>query len=567
MKIDQLAAPVAVALSPERSASDLASITSEALDVLVVGGGIIGAGCALEAAAAGLSIGLVEAEDFGSGTSSASSKLVHGGLRYLQSRDFSLVREALRERGALLRLAPHLVRPLEFLYPLRHHWERPYVGTGLAIYDMLSRLPGAPPPLPRARHLGVRAVRRQAPALNGELLTGAVRYYDAQVDDARLVISVVRTAASLGARVVSRAKVDALSSTADGGHEAYIDLTDSGERVVVRARAVVAATGIWSEAFARAAGVPSLPLSPSKGVHLVVPRQSIALSDALICPTRDSVLFVLPWGAHWIVGTTDTPWPYEERRALVTKRDIDYLLAQLNAVLAHPVGRDEVEATFVGLRPLVGGGEGPTSRVSREHVVDVPRPGLAVVAGGKLTTFRVMAHDALVAARVSAGAAAPRFSDVPLVGSAGFEAATANSIGISAATGLSGDHVRHLFSRYGSLANEVIGSTATADPLRPLAGLPAFLRCEVAYAVTHEGARHLDDILSRRLRASIEAPDRGEPAIDEVAEIVGPLLGWGSDQCERERHRWRQQRAAGIAAEALSDDRSALDAGAATAAE
>ena len=559
MNVEQPKAPAAVALSPERWASNLRFITSEILDVLVVGGGIVGAGCALEAAAAGLSVGLVEADDFGSGTSSASSKLVHGGLRYLRSGEFSLVREALQERGALLRLAPHLVRPLEFLYPLHHHWERLYVGAGLALYDTLSRLPGSPPPLPRARHLGARDVRRRAPALNGKLLTGAVRYYDAQVDDARLVIDVVRTAASLGAKVVSRARVTALSSGSDGVHEACVDLTDSGDQAIVRARAVVAATGIWSDAFARAAEVPPLPLRPSKGVHLVLPRRSIAQVEALISRTRDSVLFVLPWGAHWIVGTTDTPWPYEQRQAFATKSDIDYLLGELNAILARPVGRDEIEATFVGLRPLAGG-RGPTSQLSREHVVDVPRRGLAVVAGGKLTTFRVTAHDALAAALASAELAPVSLRDVALVGAAGFGAAMAATAVTSRVTGLTEDQVRRLLGRYGSLVKEVVETTATSNPLRPLSGFPECLRGEIAYGVTHEGARHLDDVLSRRTRASIETPDRGELAMVEAAEIIAPLLGWGRRESEHERERYLRRRTALIAAEAIDDDVTALGA-------
>ena len=325
-------------LSPGRRGDDIATLTSGELDVLVVGGGVVGAGTALDAVSRGLSTGLVEAQDWASGTSSRSSKLVHGGLRYLQMLDFGLVREALRERGLLLGLAPHLVRPLPTLYPLRRRViERAYVGAGIALYDALAYSGHAGRRLPLHRHLSRRRALQLAPGLRRDSLVGAVRYYDAQVDDARYVAELVRTAAGLGAAPVSRMAVSGFLR--HDGRVRGVELHDceTGARYSARARVTVLATGVWTEETEALAGNDRFTrVRPSKGSHLLVPKEAIASSVALILRTERSVLFVLPWGEHWLVGTTDTDWPHQRARPMATAGDVDYLLGELNGPSPGP---------------------------------------------------------------------------------------------------------------------------------------------------------------------------------------------------------------------------------------
>ena len=329
-------------LSPARRDRDLARLASAPLDVLVVGGGITGAGTALDAVTRGLSVGLVEAQDWAAGTSSKSSKLIHGGLRYLEMLDFRLVHEGLRERALLLRhLAPHLVHPVPILWPLRHPvTERAYVGAGIALYDLLGLSTGTGRGLPVHRHLSKAGALALAPGLRPDLLTGAILYYDAQVDDARYALTVVRTAAGWGAATANR--VAAVSFLREGERIVGAVLRDeeTGSEFVARARVTVIATGAWTEVTEGLAGRQrAVQVRPSKGAHLVVARDKLALSTGLITRTASSVLFVLPWGEHWLIGTTDTDWDYGKSRPLTTVSDVDYLLAQVNAVVAQPLGR------------------------------------------------------------------------------------------------------------------------------------------------------------------------------------------------------------------------------------
>ncbi len=546
------------ALSPERRGSDLAKMAGEQFDVLVVGGGITGAGAALDAATRGLSVGLVEAQDWAAGTSSRSSKLVHGGLRYLQMLDFHLVHEALRERSLLLgSLAPHLVHPVAILYPLRRPVvERVYVGAGVALYDLLafstnggrSQRGG----LPWHRHLSKRRALEHAPALRQDALSGAVVYYDCQVDDARLVVEVVRTAASYGALAVTRAPV--IGFLHEGGRVAGATVRDaeSGKTYEVRAKVTVCATGPWTEETEALAGHGrSVTVRPSKGAHILVPRDRLDAGSGLILRTEKSVLFVLPWGERqWIVGTTDTDWPYAKERPLATSADVGYILAELNSVLEHPLGKDDVVGVYAGLRPLVAGkgvvrgpgeerrgtgsGEAPseveeTTKLSREHAVGRPAPGLVVVSGGKYTTYRVMASDAIDAAVVEGGlhALSCRTAKIPLLGARGLNAAREGRDTLARESGLPGATIERLLGRYGSLLTEVLAPIKGAPSLAaPLAGASGYLQAEVAYAVSHEGARHLDDVLSRRTRLAIESPDRGTGCAEEVGELMAGLLGW-----------------------------------------
>src|SRR4051794_31263823 len=394
----------------------------QVFDVVVIGGGATGTGCALDAATRGLSVALVEARDFASGTSSRSSKLVHGGLRYLEQKDFALVREALRERGLLLnRLAPHLVSPVPFLLPLTEHWQRAYIGAGLALYDTLGGHEG----LPRHRHLTRRGALKIAPALKKDALVGAIQYYDAKVDDARHTLTVARTAAQLGAAVASNARVTGFLREGERVTGVRVRDAFSGEEIAVRAREVVNATGVWTDDVQHLVGERGkFKVRASKGVHLVVPRDRLQLDTGLILRTESSVLFVIPWGRHWIVGTTDTDWELDKAHPAASSRDIDYVLEHVNRVLEHPLTREDVEGVYAGLRPLLTGESESTSQLSREHTVAVPVPGLVAVAGGKYTTYRIMARDAVDAvARGLDRQIPPSATHVtPLVGAEGFQA-------------------------------------------------------------------------------------------------------------------------------------------------
>lgn len=527
-------------LGPAQRAEALARMAERELDILVVGGGVVGAGTALDAATRGLDTGLVEARDWSSGTSSRSSKLIHGGLRYLEMLDFALVREALKERGLLLeRLAPHLVKPVPFLYPLTHKgWERWYAGSGVALYDGMSISSGHGRGLPVHRHLSHKKALRVAPCLKKDALVGALQYYDAQVDDARFVTTLVRTAAGYGVEAANRARVVGFLREGERVVGARVQDVEAGGEYEVRARQVVNATGVWTDdtqGLINERG--QFHVRASKGIHLVVPKDRIHSTTGLILRTEKSVLFVIPWGRHWIVGTTDTDWDLDKAHPAASSADIDYLLEHVNTVLAVPLTRDDVQGVYAGLRPLLAGESDATSKLSREHTVAHPVPGLVVVAGGKYTTYRVMAKDAVDEAvhGLDQRVADCVTEDVPLVGAEGYKAMWNARAHTAARTGLHVVRVEHLLNRYGSMAEELF-ELVVADPAlgEPLAAADDYLRAEVVYAATHEGARHLDDVLTRRTRISIETFDRGTRSARECAELMAPVLGWDADQVDRE---------------------------------
>jgi glycerol-3-phosphate dehydrogenase len=529
-----------VKLGPSERESAIAAMASTELQVLVVGGGVVGAGVALDAATRGLSVGLVDARDFASGTSSRSSKLIHGGLRYLEQYNFGLVREALTERALLMqRIAPHLVRPVSFLFPFSHYgWERAYVGTGVSIYDALGMSRGQVRGLPRHRQLTRRHALRLAPALRRSALTGALQYWDAQVDDARYVAMLIRTAAGYGAKVASRTQVTGFLREGErvtGVHA--VDL-ETGAPLEIRAQQVVNATGVWTDEIqAMVGGRGSINVRASKGVHLVVPRDRIHSSTGIILRTPVSVLFVIPWGRHWIIGTTDTDWALSKAHPAASRTDIDYVLDQVNRVLAVPLTRDDVEGVYAGLRPLLAGESDTTSRLSREHTVAHPVPGLVMIAGGKYTTYRLMARDAVDAVGHGLdGKVAPSCTDqIPLAGADGFQALWNSRHSIARSSGLHVARIEHLLGRYGGLTGELLEMIA-ADPGlgKPLAGADDYLRVEAVYAVTHEGARHLDDVLARRTHISIETWDRGLTSAQEVAGLMAGPMKWRHRQVTRE---------------------------------
>ncbi|GHF88711.1 glycerol-3-phosphate dehydrogenase/oxidase [Streptomyces filamentosus] len=527
-------------LGPAGRADALAAMAATELDVLVVGGGVVGAGTALDAVTRGLSTGIVEARDWASGTSSRSSKLIHGGLRYLEMLDFALVREALKERGLLLeRLAPHLVKPVPFLYPLRHRgWERVYAGSGVALYDAMSVSSGHGRGLPVHRHLSRKGALRVAPCLRKDALTGALQYYDAQMDDARFVLTLVRTAVSYGARAANRARVVGFLREGERVVGVRVQDVETGGEHVIRARQVVNATGVWTDDTQALIGERGqFHVRASKGIHLVVPKDRIHSSTGLILRTEKSVLFVIPWGRHWIIGTTDTDWDLDKAHPAASSADIDYLLEHVNTVLATPLSRDDVEGVYAGLRPLLAGESDATSKLSREHTVAHPVPGLVVVAGGKYTTYRVMAKDAVDEAvhGLDRRVAPCVTEDTPLIGAEGYRALWNARAGIAARAGLHVVRVEHLLDRYGSLAEELLALIAEDPSLgEPLAAADDHLRAEIVYAASHEGARHLDDVLTRRTRVSIETFDRGTRSARECAELMAPVLGWDEEQIAKE---------------------------------
>lgn len=357
-------------LGPAERAESLAGMAERELDVLVVGAGVVGAGTALDAVTRGLSTGLVEARDWASGTSSRSSKLIHGGLRYLEMLDFALVREALKERGLLLeRLAPHLVKPVPFLYPLQHKgWERLYAGSGVALYDAMSMTSGHGRGLPAHRHLTRSHALRIAPALKKDALVGALQYYDAQVDDARYVATLVRTATAYGAKVANRARVTGFLREGERVVGARVQDVEGGGEYEIHAKQIVNATGVWTDDTQAMVGERGqFHVRASKGIHLVVPKDRINAATGLILRTEKSVLFVIPWGRHWIIGTTDTDWNLDKAHPAASSADIDYLLEHVNSVLSVPLTRDDVEGVYAGLRPLLAGESDATSKLARAH--------------------------------------------------------------------------------------------------------------------------------------------------------------------------------------------------------
>jgi glycerol-3-phosphate dehydrogenase len=548
--------------SEERRAA-LTALAGTELDVLVVGGGVVGAGTALDAVTRGLSVGMVEARDWASGTSSRSSKLIHGGLRYLEMLDFALVREALKERGLLLeRLAPHLVRPVPFLYPLNGRgWERIYAGSGVALYDAMSYASGHGRGLPPHRHLTRRHALRIAPSLKKDALVGAIQYYDAQVDDARFVTTLVRSAAEYGAHVANRTTVVGFLREGERVVGAVVRDEEGGEQFEVRAAQVVNATGVWTDETQALVGERGkFHVTASKGVHLVVPKDRIQSSSGIILRTEKSVLFVIPWGRHWIIGTTDTEWNLDKAHPAASATDIDYVLSHVNKVLRTELTREDVEGVYAGLRPLLSGESDETSKLSREHVVAHVAPGLVVVAGGKFTTYRVMAKDAVDAAVHGLDRRAPDSctETVPLIGADGYPALWNSRARLAAASSLHVARIEHLLRRYGSLAEEVLALIdKDRDLAHPLDGADDYLRAEVVYAASHEGAIHLEDVLARRTRISFETFDRGVGSARPAAELMAGILGWDAERVEREIAHYTAQIAAERESQLQPDDRSA----------
>lgn len=516
-------------LGPSYRADTLAALDGKNFDVVVIGGGITGVGCALDAASRGLSVALIEQRDLASGTSSRSSKLVHGGLRYLEQLDFKLVREALRERGLLHQsIAPHLVWPVPFVYPIRHRlWERAYMAAGIAIYDGLAKLGHSV--LPHQWHLGRKDLKRVFPGINTGKFVGGIRYYDAGTDDARLVVAIARTAAANGARILTSSRVTGLERDENGRVTSVLaTCLETGRELTVGASVVINATGVWTDSTEMLVGDADTDVTASKGIHVVVPKSAIDSTVGFISKTKTSVLFLIPHGEFWILGTTDTPWELDLAHPAASERDIAYVLDEANLILERQLTPGDVVGVFAGLRPLVSGNAESTAKLSREHSITEPVPGLITIAGGKLTTYRVMAEDTVESACESASIEVPMTTtdQIPLVGATGFSALKRRRKEIADEYGVEEDEVTRLLRRYGNETTTIL-DLAASDPLLA-ERIPSgpYLGAEVHFAVTNEAALHLDDVLTRRTRLSIECQDRGTDAAPLVAEIMAPLLGW-----------------------------------------
>jgi glycerol-3-phosphate dehydrogenase len=555
--------PQIIALNADHRAESLARMADETFDVLVVGGGVVGVGSAVDAATRGLSVALVEQRDYASGTSSRSSKLIHGGLRYLEQYNFGLVREALAERALLLRtLAPHLVHPVPFLFPFkRRAIDRAYIGAGVLLYDLLG-LAGGTRAVPYHRHLSKRRALQIAPALRDDSLVGAIQYYDAQVDDARHTMMLARTAALYGAALATSARVTDLVQDNRRVVGAQVHDLDADRHLTVRAKHVINATGVWTDDVNKMlGGQTNLEVRPSKGIHIVVPRERIRLDTGMITKTEKSVLFVIPWHEHWVIGTTDTDYKLDRAHPPASAEDIQYVLDHVNEWVDDPLTVDDIEGVFAGLRPLIA--EDPnqtTASLSREHSVIQPVEGLTIIAGGKYTTYRVMAKDAVDAAAAKMDETIPASvsREVPTIGADGYKALKNSRRRLAQRSGLHVAVIDHLLGRYGSLITDLLDLIAERPPLgEPIAGAGGYIKAEAVYAARAEGALHLEDVLVRRTRISFEAFDGGVEAAGDVVGLVGDELGWDDQQRSRELDSYRARVEAERAAHAASTEQAA----------
>jgi glycerol-3-phosphate dehydrogenase len=518
-------------------------------DLLVVGGGATGAGIAREAALRGLKVALVDRYDFGGGTSSRSSRLIHGGLRYLEHRHWALVRESLGERAVLLRTAPHLVRRLAFLFPgfQGDRVPRWKLEIGLTLYDLLA-LGGN---VRRHRALGKRAVLEHEPLIKEKGLTGGVLYWDAQCDDARLTLATIQGAAAHGAMVANYACVTALDLEGGKIRGAVVEDQLTGASATVHARSVVNAAGPWADQLRTLESERARPmLRPTRGAHVMVPRSRIGHHHAITfqSPIDGRIMFILPWGDRSYIGTTDTDSSESPDHVAATEADMLYLLRSANAIFpAARLAIEDVSVSWAGLRPMIDvGGEARPSDRPREHLVNEGPTGLITIAGGKLTTYRRMATEVvdLVKGKIEGRPAKrtdpmkSRTATEPLPG--GEPVRTEDLFTRGVARGLSEPTVAHLVGQYGSETQELYRLVAEwpdlKEPVHPIHGA---IGAQVVYAVRREYARRLDDVLFRRLSLVHETPDAGVAAIDRVARLMSRELGWDEDRRRQEIERCR----------------------------
>ena len=522
--------------SASRRRLDLESLAGQPWDVLVVGGGITGCGILLDAASRGLRAALVEKDDFATGTSSRSSRLIHGGLRYLEQFQIGLVREALRERARLLRIAPHLVRLEPFVFPVYGGlWAPPFYGAGLTMYDLL----GASRDGGFHRWLSARDALEAVPGLRRKGLRGAFIYHDGQEDDARYVIAVMRTAQEKGAVAASR--VRALRAIEAGGRiegcVARDELTDT--ELEIRADHVIDATGVWSGAadgpFPASKGSA---IQPSRGTHIVVRRDRIPSRYGMTLRIPHRVCFLVPWPDRWVIGTTDVEDRGSVEQPTPSLAEIDEILANVNRTLDVGLTRDDVLSAYTGIRPLAadpGGAPGSTVKASREHRIRTDANGLVRIGGGKFTTYRLMAAQTVDAALgpTAAGARPSVTAQLPLVGAAAPSELERLTATIARRPGLDLAVAEHLVRRYGTETPDVVSLGTELDLLRPLSPELPYLEAEVAWAVRREAALDLEDVMARRTRATLDLADRGAAIAPRVSAIMAAELGWPDGEAER----------------------------------
>ena len=525
-----------------RRSTDLARLVDTAWDVLIIGGGVVGCGALLDAASRGLTAALIEQDDIAVGTSSRSSRLIHGGLRYLEQVHLPLVREALAERRRLLRNAPHLVSLDPQLFPVYGipFLHKAFYDAGLTLYDILgARHDGG-----WHRRLSVQGSLEIWPSLRRQGLRGGLLYHDGVEDDARFALSVLRTAlASEAAPVaVTRVRATGLRADASTGPMRVVTATDllQGGDLEIRTRSIVDATGVWAAEPGHPFASPSMRILPSRGAHLVVERDRIPASAGLTIRVPGKVVFFIPWPDHWLIGTTDAPYEGPPDHVAASALEVDELLATVNATLDVNLTRADVVGTYAGLRPLIAPSGGSTVKASREHRVTAESNGVVRVAGGKYTTYRVMARDVMDAAlgRVAARSRPSGTADLRVVGAAD-EAARLRIAGelatIDSIADAHPEAATRLTARHGTEAPAIAALGGELDLLRPLVPGRPFLEAEVAWAVRHELALSVDDVLSRRLRLSPELGEHREAVASRVAGIMSRELGWTPIDCERER--------------------------------
>jgi glycerol-3-phosphate dehydrogenase len=519
--------------SRQEALERLAGTSAQPLDLLVIGGGITGAGIALDAASRGMSVGLVERLDFASGTSSKSSKLVHGGLRYLEQREFGLMREAAIERDLLRRLAPHLVEAIPFVLPVSHRVTRAKFGVGLWAYDALASFRN----LKIHRHVEGADAERLVPSLPRGKVRGAYVFYDCKTDDVRLVMENLVQATRYGATVVNHAVVRGLEPS-DSTVVAGVEDTVTGSTFEIHARKVISATGVWAdrvEELARPGAAPRL--RPSKGVHLTFSRERLSIGEAAaFIPDADRkrFVFVIPWLESVLVGTTDTPHEGTLDRPVVEPSDRRYCLDALNATFGLDLTEADITGAFAGLRPLIAGKKGSTADLSRRHSVYDIAPGIVGITGGKMTTYRRMAVDAVdrIAGELDVDVRS-RTRWIRL-GSRKLGPLTAAVTRRCERLGVSPGTATNLVRCYGERAMEVLDLTAETDLTGSLSeGHPA-LAAEAVYAVRAEMAVHLNDVLARRTRLALTDRSAGLGAGSMAADVMADELGWGTEERARQ---------------------------------
>ena len=509
------------------------------LDILVVGGGITGAGIALDGSARGLRVGVAERGDFACGTSSKSSKLVHGGLRYLEQRQFGLVREAATERELLRKLAPHLVEAIPFALPVTGRQMRVKFGAGLWAYDALSSFRS----LQLHKYLSANETEEMLPALPRGKVTGGFLYGDCKTDDARLVMEILIAAVRRGATVVNHAGVTSLEGTNNGCSAVVVDAA-TGEEFEVRARRVIVAAGVWGDEVERLAEPGSTPrLRPSKGIHLVFSPKDLPISRAAgLIPDAEGrrMLFVIPWQDAVLVGTTDTPYTGDMDRPDVGADDRAYCLDALNASFDLGLTDGHIAGAYAGLRPLIAGKAGATADLSRTHKVYDIAPGIVGITGGKLTTWRRMAADAVDRIAPELACQAKSSTRSIRLGSSNVDALRLAVTRRAAVMGVDDDGVTALIRTFGDRALDVLDLAEARDIAGRLDPGHPTLAAAAVYSARHEMVFHLEDFLARRARLALTDHDAGVGAGSRAVDLLAGELGWDEDRRSREIDEYRR---------------------------